>query len=457
MENNKKDFKEIQNHLKNTGFVFQGSEIYGGLANTWDYGHLGALITKNVKEMWWKEFILKEPNNYGLDSKILMNSKVWEASGHVGNFSDPLIENKVNGKRYRADHIIEEYAEKNKLDINAEAMTKEEMRNFIVENIKEYDKSKVDWTEIREFHLMFETHQGVLVDSKSKVYLRPETAQGIFVNFMNVQRATRAKIPFGIGQIGKSFRNEVTPGNFTFRTREFEQMELEYFVKPGEDEEAYKYYINKCVDFVKKIGIKQDSFKLREHDTDELSHYSKGTTDIEFMFPFGWGELLGVANRTDYDLNQHAKFSGARMEYRDPQTNEVYVPYVIEPSIGMDRLTLAAIIDAYEVEKLENDERIVLKLDKNIAPYKVAILPLNKKVHGDSARKVFEKLIDKGISVTYDDAGSIGKRYRRQDSIGTPFVLTVIDETETENKVTIRFRDSMKQETINLDELDKYL
>ena len=457
MENNKKDFKEIQNHLKNTGFVFQGSEIYGGLANTWDYGHLGALITKNVKEMWWKEFILKEPNNYGLDSKILMNSKVWEASGHVGNFSDPLIENKVNGKRYRADHIIEEYAENNKLDINAEAMTKEEMRNFIVENIKEYDKSKVDWTEIREFHLMFETHQGVLVDSKSKVYLRPETAQGIFVNFMNVQRATRAKIPFGIGQIGKSFRNEVTPGNFTFRTREFEQMELEYFVKPGEDEEAYKYYINKCVDFVKKIGIKQDSFKLREHDADELSHYSKGTTDIEFMFPFGWGELLGVANRTDYDLSQHAKFSGARMEYRDPQTNEVYVPYVIEPSIGMDRLTLAAIIDAYEVEKLENDERIVLKLDKNIAPYKVAILPLNKKVHGDSARKVFEKLIDKGISVTYDDAGSIGKRYRRQDSIGTPFVLTVIDETETENKVTIRFRDSMKQETINLDELDKYL
>ena len=453
MKNTEKNFKEIQNHLKETGFVYQGSDIYGGLANTWDYGPLGVLLTQNIKSMWWKEFITKESNNVGLDSKILMNPQVWVASGHVGNFSDPLIENKVNGKRYRADHIIEG------LDstLNPEAMSKEEMEKWINENVKEYDGSKTDWTEIREFHLMFETHQGVLVDSKSKVYLRPETAQGIFVNFKNVQRSSRLKVPFGIGQIGKSFRNEVTPGNFTFRTREFEQMELEYFVKPGEDDQAYNYYINKSVDFIKKLGLKEESFKLRVHDKEELAHYSKGTTDVEFAFPFGWGELLGVANRTDFDLNAHAKESGQNLEYRDPITNETYVPYVIEPSMGMDRLALAAIVDAYEVEQLENDSRIVLKLDKSIAPYKFAIFPLNKKVHGASARKVYENLVDKGISVTYDEAGSIGKRYRRQDAIGTPWVITVIDETETENKVTIRNRDTMEQTEINLDDLHKYI
>ncbi len=453
MSNRKKDFKAIQNHLKETGFVYQGSEIYGGLANTWDYGPLGVLLTKNIKDLWWKEFIQKEDNNFGLDSKILMNPNVWVASGHVGNFSDPLIENKVNGKRYRADHIIEAIDP----SINAEGMSKQDMETFIKEHAREWDGAKTNWTEIREFHLMFETFQGVVADAKAKVYLRPETAQGIFVNFANVQRSMRAKIPFGIGQIGKSFRNEVTPGNFTFRTREFEQMELEYFVKPGEDDKAFKYYVDKVHNFAKLVGIKPESIKPREHDKDELSHYSKATTDVEFEFPFGWGELLGVANRTDFDLKAHSNHSGEKLEYRDPLTNEVYTPYVIEPSIGMDRLALAAIVDAYEVEKLaEGDERIVLKLDKLVAPYQFAVLPLNKKVHGEAAEKVFKDLIKQGWSAAYDEAGSIGKRYRRQDSIGTPFVITVIDETATKGKVTIRFRDSMAQEDVDLKDLPKF-
>ncbi len=451
--NNNKDFKEIQTHLKETGFVFQGSEIYGGLANTWDYGPLGIALTQNIKNLWWKEFISKEPSNYGLDSKILMNPDVWVASGHVGSFSDPLIENKVNGKRYRADHIIENHDS----SINAEAMSKEEMASYIKEHITKHDGDKTDWTDIREFHLMFETHQGVLVDKKSKVYLRPETAQGIFVNFLNVQRSMRSKLPMGIGQVGKSFRNEVTPGNFTFRTREFEQMELEVFVKPGEDDAMFKYYVDKSVDFVKTIGIKDESIKLRPHDKDELSHYSKGTTDIEFMFPFGWGELLGIANRTDFDLKAHMKHSGKNLEYRDPISNETFVPFVIEPSIGLDRLALAAIVDAYEVEELENDSRVVLKLSKELAPYKVAVLPLNKKHHAESAKAVFNKLIDMGIEATYDDAGSIGKRYRRQDSIGTPICLTVIDDTQWHNKATIRHRDSMEQEDILIGELEKFI
>ena len=453
MSNKNKDFKEIINHLKETGFVFQGSSIYGGLANTWDYGPLGTLLTKNIKDIWWREFITKEPNNVGLDSKILMNPKVWEASGHVDNFSDPLIENKVNGKRYRADHIIENLDD----SVNTETMSNKEMALWIQENVKEYEGEKTDWTDIREFHLMFETQQGVVVDKKSKVYLRPETAQGIFVNFAHVQRTQRLKLPFGIGQIGKSFRNEVTPGNFIFRTREFEQMELEYFVKPGEDVKAYEYYINKVKDFTKKLGLKDKSLRLREHDQKELAHYSKGTTDIEFNFPFGWGELLGVANRTDFDLKAHAIHSNQKLEYRDPLTNEVYTPFVIEPSMGMDRLALASLVDAFEVEKLENDSRIVLKLNKDIAPYKVAVLPLNKKVHGKEAKKTFEKLVEKGVSVKYDEAGSIGKRYRRQDAIGTPFVITVIDDTSSKGKVTIRHRDTMDQEEIHIDELSRYL
>ena len=453
MENNNKNFQEIVNHLKETGYIFQGSEIYGGLSNTWDYGQLGSLITKNIKDMWWKEFITKEPKNVGLDSKILMNPKVWEASGHVNNFSDPLIENKVNGKRYRADHIIEELCP----NMNIESMSLEDMSLWIKENVKEYDKSKTDWTNIREFHLMFETHQGVLIDSKSKVFLRPETAQGIFVNFLNVQRSSRMKIPFGIGQIGKSFRNEVTPGNFIFRTREFEQMELEFFVKPGKDEQAYQYYINKSKEFVKKVGLKEESIKLRTHPKEELSHYAKGTTDIEFLFPFGWGELLGIANRSDFDLKTHSLHSGKKLEYRDPITNEVYTPYVIEPSIGMDRLTLAVLVDSFDIEQLKNDTRIVLRLNKDIAPYKIAIVPLNKKFHSKIAKELFNKLVDKGISVIYDESGSIGKRYRRQDAIGTPFVVTVIDQTEINEEITIRFRDSMKQETIKIEDLNKYL
>ena len=452
MKNSDKSFKDIVNHLKNSGFVFQGSEIYGGLSNTWDYGPLGTLMLDKIKDLWRREFIKKSPNVYPLDSKILMNPEVWVASGHVGNFSDPLIENKTNGKRYRADKIVEEFDS----SVNAEAMSKEELHKYIVENLKEWEGEKADWTDIREFHLMFETHQGVVVDNKAKVYLRPETAQGIFVNFANVQRTMRAKVPFGIAQIGKSFRNEVTPGNFTFRTREFEQMELEYFVKPGEDEQAYNDYVEKAKNFAKLVGLRDESMKLRVHDQDELAHYSKGTTDVEFEFPFGWGELLGVANRTDFDLKAHAEHSGQKLEYRDPITNEVYTPYVIEPSMGADRLMLAALVDAYEVEKLENDERVVLKIDKELAPYKFAILPLNKKVHGEAAKKLYEKLVDQGLSVTYDEAGSIGKRYRRQDSIGTPFCITVIDETDSEGKVTIRFRDNMEQEDANISELAKY-
>ncbi len=448
----KKDMQTIVNHLKQSGYVFQGSDIYGGLSNTWDYGPLGVLLTKNVKETWWREFITKEPHNHGIDAKILMNPKVWEASGHVGNFSDPLVENKTNGKRYRADKLIEEHNPK----INAEIMSKEEMEAYLKEHITKYEGADTEWTEIREFHLMFETQQGVVVDKKSTIFLRPETAQGIFVNFANVQRSQRAKIPFGIGQIGKSFRNEVTPGNFIFRTREFEQMELEYFVKPGEDDEAYKYYINKAMNFIISLGIKEENIKFREHDKEELAHYSKGTTDIEYNFPFGWGELLGVSNRTDFDLKAHATHSGEKLEYRDPITNEVYTPYVIEPSFGMDRLVLTLICDAYEIEQLENDERVVLRINKNLAPYRAAILPLTKKISKE-AKKVFALLIDEGFSVAFDEAGSIGKRYRRQDSIGTPYAITFDYDSLEDGMATIRHRDTMEQERVLISDIANYI
>ncbi len=448
----KKDMKIIINHLKESGFVFQGSEIYGGLSNTWDYGPLGVLLNKNLKESWWKEFISKEKNNYGLDSKILMNPKVWEASGHVGNFSDPLIENKVNGKRYRADKLIEEHDN----SLNAEKMSEKEMKKYLEDNIKEYEGSKTEWTDIRQFHLMFETAQGVVVDKKSTVYLRPETAQGIFINFMNIQRSQRAKVPFGVGQIGKSFRNEVTPGNFIFRTREFEQMELEYFVKPKEDEKAYKYYVEKSFNFIKSLGVNEKNLKLRVHDKEELAHYSKGTTDIEYNFPFGWGELMGISNRTDFDLKAHAKHSGEKLEYRDPITNEVFTPFVIEPSLGMDRLALTVLCDAFQIEKTENEERLVLKLDKNLAPFKVAILPLTKKLSKES-QELFNSLIEKGVSAVYDEAGSIGKRYRRQDAIGTPFAITFDFDSLEDKKVTIRNRDTMKQERISISDIEKVI
>ncbi len=449
MSNN---MKEITQHLKDMGFVFQGSGIYGGLSNTWDYGPLGVLLTKNIKELWWTEFISKEFENFGIDAKILMNPKVWEASGHLANFSDPLIENKTNGKRYRADKIIEEHDS----TIKAESMSKEEMKEYLDSHIQDYKGVKAKWSEIREFHLMFETKQGVLVDKKSIVYLRPETAQGIFVNFMNVQRSQRAKIPFGIGQIGKSFRNEVTPGNFIFRTREFEQMELEYFVKPGKDDQAYKKYVDKSWNFIKSLGVKEDNLKLRIHSKEELAHYAKATTDIEYKFPFGWGELMGIANRTDFDLKSHAKNSGEKLEYRDPMTNEVYIPYVIEPSLGMDRLALTILCDAFEIEQLEEDTRVVLRLNNYLAPYKAAILPLTKKLSKE-AKEVLSTLTNAGISVVYDEAGSIGKRYRRQDAIGTPFAITFDFDSLDDKKVTIRHRDSMKQERVSISKIMDFI
>ncbi|BBU47359.1 glycine--tRNA ligase [Mycoplasmopsis felis] len=449
----KKDMQEIVNHLKNFGFVYQGSEIYGGLSNTWDYGPLGALLKENIKDFWKREFILKETNNFLIDSKILMNPQVWITSGHVGNFSDPLIENKVNGKRYRADKLIQEINP----NLIPEKMSNEEMAQYLNENLKEYENSKTDWSQIKQFNLMFETQQGVVEGNKSKIYLRPETAQGIFVNFKNVQRTTRSKLPFGIGQVGKSFRNEVTPGNFIFRTREFEQMELEFFCLPEQAEHWFEYYINKSSKFVQDLGLSSENIKIRSHEKEELSHYSAGTTDIEFNFPFGWGELLGIANRTNFDLLSHSKASGENLDYLDPNTNTKITPYVIEPSIGLDRLMLAVICQAYNVEQLDqNDSRIVLNFPLHIAPYKIAILPLVKKL-SEPALEIFNKLIDKGVSVNYDETGSIGKRYRRQDAIGTFWCLTVDYQTLEDQTITLRNRNSMEQIRISINEIDKYL
>ena len=447
----KKDMLEIQNHLKEAGFIFQGSEIYGGLSNTWDYGPLGAMLLKNIKDAWWKEFILKEASNYPLDSKILMNPKVWEASGHISNFNDPLVENKNNGKRYRADKVVKQYFPK----LNTDALSFSELDKYL-EKIKKHDNAKTDWTKVKQFHLMFETNQGITNDSSRKIYLRPETAQGIFINFKNVVRSTRSKLPLGIGQIGKSFRNEVTPGNYIFRTREFEQMELEIFTHPKEANTIYEKYIKKFLNFLLDIGINKKNIKLRKHTKNELAHYAKATTDIEFNFPFGWGELMGISNRSDFDLKQHSKFSKEDLSFRDPITNEVFFPYVIEPSLGLDRLALALLINAYTIDK-NNNNRLVLKLNKDIAPYKLAILPLNKKVHSKIAKNLYEKIVDMGISATYDESGSIGKRYRRQDSTGTPFAITIIDETKTKQLVTIRERDTTKQKTISIDDIQKYL
>lgn len=449
MKNTEKNMNTLISHLKTSGFVFQGSEIYGGLSNTWDYGPLGSLLKDNIESLWKRHFIFKEKNNFLIDSKILMNPNVWVTSGHVSNFNDPLIENKINGKRYRADKLIQEIDE----SIIPEKMTFEEMANYLRENLKEYEGVKTNWSDIRKFNLMFETKQGVTEETKSTIYLRPETAQGIFVNFKNVQRSMRAKLPIGIGQVGKSFRNEVTPGNFIFRTREFEQMELEVFCHPEEAKNIYDFYIKKSNDFAKLLGIKQENLRIREHDREELAHYSDGTSDIEYLFPFGWGELLGVANRTDFDLKAHMNSTKESLEYFDPNTNEKVIPYVIEPSIGLDRIMLATLIDAYDEEKIaENDIRTVLRFKEDIAPYKVAILPLMKKIN-EKAIEVFEKLIDKGISVTYDEAGSIGKRYRRQDAIGTPYCVTIDFDTLEDETVTLRDRDSMKQIRISINEL----
>ena len=443
---------------KGRGFIFAGSEIYGGSANTWDYGPLGVELKNNVKRAWWKKFVQENTLNTGLDSAILMNPNVWVASGHVGGFSDPLMDCKSCKTRHRADNLIEDYIARKKLDVTIAGWSNEKMEKYIAENsIVCPNCGKCDFTGVRQFNLMFKTFQGVTEDSTNTVYLRPETAQGIFVNFLNVQRTSRMKVPFGIGQIGKSFRNEITPGNFIFRVREFEQMELEFFCKPGTDLEWFEYWKEFCKNWLLGLGIKEENLKLRDHDPEELSHYSNATTDFEFKFPFGWGELWGIADRTDFDLNAHAKVSGKNLEYTDPNTNEKYVPYVIEPSLGVERMVLALLCNAYEEQELEGgDSRVVMHFHPAIAPYKVAVLPLQKKALGEKSEEIYRNL-SKKFSATYDESASIGKRYRRQDEIGTPYCVTVDFETLEDNCVTVRERDSMQQERISLDELESYL
>lgn len=440
---------------KNRGFIYPGSEIYGGLANSWDYGPLGVLLKNNIKAAWWKKFVVESEYNVGLDSAILMNPSVWKASGHIGGFSDPLLDCKGCKARHRADTLIEEYMKKKGIEENIASWTNEQMESYIAEHkIPCPICGKCDFTPIRKFNLMFKTFQGVTEDSASVVYLRPETAQGIFVNFKNVCRTTRRKVPFGIGQVGKSFRNEITPGNFIFRIREFEQMELEFFCKPGTDLEWFKYWKDFCHNWLLELGIKDENLKLRDHDKDELCFYSKATTDFEFLFPFGWGELWGVADRTDYDLNQHMKESGKDLSYVDPVTNEKYVPYVIEPSLGADRAFLAFLCNAYDEEEIDGETRVVLHLHPALAPVKVAILPLQKQLV-EKADEIF-KTLSKKYSCEFDLSGSIGKRYRRQDEIGTPFCVTVDFDTLEDNTVTVRDRDTMSQVRVRVDELESY-
>ena len=449
-ENN---MQELVNYCKQYGFIFQGSEIYGGLANTWDFGPVGVELKKNIKNAWMKRFVQEDVNNVGLDSAILMNPRTWEASGHISTFSDPLIDCKNCKTRYRADKLVEDDG----CD-TAGAMSDEELIKYIYDHKIVCPKcGKLDYTDIRKFNLMFKTFQGVTEDSKSTVYLRPETAQGIFVDFLNVQRSMRLKVPFGIGQVGKSFRNEITPGNFIFRVREFEQMELEFFCKPGTELDWFKYYKDNCKKFLLDLGIKEEDLRLRDHDKEELCFYSNATTDIEYKFPFGWGELWGIASRTDYDLKQHQEFSGVKQEYLDPDDNEKYIPYVIEPSLGVERLFLTVLCNGYKKEELEGGEvREVMKLHPYLAPYKCTVLPLVKKYHSEKAMEVYRSL-SKKFMTSYDEAGSIGKRYRRQDAIGTPYCITIDDTTINEGLVTIRDRDTMKQDTIKLEDIDKYI
>ena len=452
-----KDMETIVNLCKSRGYIYPGSEIYGGLANTWDYGPLGVELKNNVKNLWRKKFIQEKKDIVGLDAAILMNPETWIASGHLSSFSDPLIDCKECKTRHRADKLIEEWAHENKQDLIADGWTDEQMVNFINDNkIPCPNCGKTNFTNIRKFNLMFKTFQGVTEDSTATVYLRPETAQGIFVDFKNVLRTTRKKMPMGIAQIGKAFRNEITPGNFTFRTREFEQMELEFFCKPGTDLDWFKYWKEFCENWLISLGMKKENIRLRDHSKEELVFYSKATTDIEFNFPFDWGELWGIADRTDYDLTQHMNHSKQDLTYLDPETNEKYVPYVIEPSLGADRVTLAFLCNAYDVEDLgEGDSRVVLHLHPALAPYKVAILPLSKKL-GEKANEIFDKL-SKSFSCDYDEAGSIGKRYRREDEIGTPYCLTVDFDTLEDNQVTIRDRDTMEQVRIPIDEVENYI
>ena len=446
--------EKLVSYCKQYGYIFQGSEIYGGLANTWDYGPLGRELKENVKSAWHKKFIQESRYNHGLDAAILMNPEVWVASGHVASFSDPLIDCKNCKTRHRADKLIEEFTDGKE---TGDGWSNEKLEEYIKDNnICCPNCGKSDFTSIRQFNLLFETHMGVTNDTQSKVYLRGETAQGIFVNFLNVSRSMRTKLPFGIGQIGKAFRNEITPGNFIFRTREFEQMELEFFCKPGTDLEWFEYYKKYCLDFLKSLGIKDENLRYRDHEKDELVFYSAATTDIEYNYPMGWGELWGVADRTNYDLSVHEKHSKTELKYLDPETNEKYIPYVIEPSVGVDRLLLAILADSYTLEELENDTREVLKLHPALAPYKVAVLPLAKKYHGEKANEVFD-ILSKNFMTSYDEAGSIGKRYRRWDAIGTPFAITVDDETINNNTVTVRDRDTMEQITLKLDEVVDYI
>ena len=461
MNNSEKTMEKIVALCKGRGFIFAGSEIYGGLANTWDYGPLGAELKNNVKKAWWKKFVQENPYNVGLDSAILMNPQTWVASGHLGGFSDPLMDCRECKERFRADKLIEDWTSENGVTLSKpiDAFSQQEMKDFVEENnIPCPTCGKHNFTDIRQFNLMFKTFQGVTEDAKNVVYLRPETAQGIFVNFTNVQRASRKKLPFGIGQIGKSFRNEITPGNFIFRVREFEQMELEFFCQPGTDLDWFQYWRSFCNNWLLSLGIKEENLRLRDHDPDELCFYSKATTDFEFLFPFGWGELWGVADRTDYDLSQHAEHSGKDMTYFDQEKNEHYIPYVIEPSLGVERSVLAFLCDAYDEEVVDaekNDTRVVLRLHPALAPFKAAVLPLSKKL-SEKALEIQQEL-SKYFMVDFDDAGSIGKRYRREDEIGTPICITYDFESEEDGCVTVRDRDTMQQERIKIEDLKAYI
>ena len=451
MPNSEKTMEKVVGLCNNRGFVYSGSEIYGGLSNTWDYGPLGVEFKNNVKNAWHKKFVQENPYNVALDSAILMNPQVWVASGHVGGFSDPLMDCKDCKTRHRADKLIEDAGG------DANGMTFEQMSDYIKEHgITCPECGSANFTDIRKFNLMFKTFQGVTEDAKNEIFLRPETAQGIFVNFANIQRTTRRKLPFGVCQIGKSFRNEITPGNFTFRTREFEQMELEFFCKPDTDLEWFYYWKDYCKNWLLSLGIKEENMRLRDHEKEELSFYSKATTDIEYLFPFGWGELWGIADRTNYDLKQHQDHSGKSLEYFDPSDNTRYIPYVVEPSLGADRVALAFLCEAYDEEEVgEKDTRVVMHLHPALAPYKCAVLPLSKKL-SENAEKVYH-MLQKRFMVEYDDAGSIGKRYRRQDEIGTPFCLTYDFDSETDGCVTVRDRDTMAQERVAIDKLAEYI
>ncbi len=459
MKNTEKTMDKIVALCKNRGFVYAGSEIYGGLANTWDYGPLGVELKNNIKRAWWKKFVQESKYNVGLDAAILMNPQTWVASGHLAGFSDPLMDCRECHERFRADKLIEDYCAEQGITLSKpiDAFSQAEMKQFVEDNnIPCPSCGKHNFTDIRQFNLMFKTFQGVTEDAKNTVYLRPETAQGIFTNFVNVQRTMRKKVPFGIGQIGKSFRNEITPGNFIFRVREFEQMELEFFCKPGSDLDWFDYWRSFCHNWLLSIGLKDENIRLRDHDKEELCFYSKATTDFEFLFPFGWGELWGVADRTDYDLTQHQNVSGKDLTYFDAETNERYIPYVIEPSLGVERTFLSVVCDAYDEEELDGgDSRVVLRLHPALAPFKAAVLPLSKKL-ADNAGEIYAEL-SKYFNVDYDDAGSIGKRYRREDEIGTPFCITYDFDSVEDKCVTVRERDSMEQVRIPIDTLVSYL